>query len=115
MGEAVWLWLGESEVKRKEEQLRKGLVGWFREAVDPFPNLSLVQSAVSRLWSLKEGVKIYVFGGFLLLLDFELSLEQRVLTRCFRRCLDKVLHLVRWIPEVACLLEGGSLRRCFKK
>ena len=58
MGEAVWLWLGESEVKRKEEQLRKGLVGWFREAVDPFPDLSLVQSAVSRLWSLKEGVKM---------------------------------------------------------
>ena len=109
MGEAVWLQLGESEMKCKEEQLRRCLVGWFREVAEPFPDLSLVQSAVTRLWSLKGGVKIYVFGGFLLLLDFELSLEaKRVVSRGSRRCLDKVLHLVRWTPKVGCLLEGGS-------
>lgn len=95
-------------MKCKEEQLMRCLVGWFRKVADPFPDLSLVQSAVTRLWSLKEGVKIYVFGGFLLLLDIKLSSEaERVVSRGSRKCLDKVLHLVRWTPGVGCLLEGG--------
>ena len=43
------------------------------------------------------------------MLDFELSSEaKRVVSRGSRRCLDKVLHLVRWTPKVGCLLEGGS-------
>ena len=75
VGDAVWLQLGESEVKSREEQLRKCLVGWLGEVLDPLLDIFSLESVVTNLWSLKRGRggegggKILVFGGTLLLLD----------------------------------------------
>lgn len=33
-GEVVWLQLGETEMKCREDQLRRCLVGWFREGLE---------------------------------------------------------------------------------
>ncbi|RVX04415.1 hypothetical protein CK203_018536 [Vitis vinifera] len=76
VGDAIWLQLGGSEVKSREEQLRKCLIEWLR--------------------------KILVFGGTLFLLNLEdNSKAKRVLERGTRRLKDKVLHLVRWTPKAS--------------
>ena len=76
-------------MKRREEQLRRHLVGWSGAVSDLLPDIFSLKSVVTDLWSLKRGVKISVFGGTLLLLDFEESFEvERVLARGSRRLKD---------------------------
>ena len=55
VGDAVWLQLGESEVKSREEQLRKCLVGWLGDVLDPLLEIFSLESVVTNLWSLKRG------------------------------------------------------------
>lgn len=82
--------------------------------MDPLPDFSWTKNFVTNLWSLKGGVKISAFGGALLLFDFEDSFEaKRVLARGARRLKKKILLLIRWHPEVRCLLEGRGLQRNF--
>ena len=110
VGDAIWLQLGGSEVKSREEQLRKCLIGWLGKVLDPFLNIFSLKNVVTGLWSLKGrggGLKILVFGGTLFLLNLEdNSKAKRVLERGTRRLKDKVLHLVRWTPKARCLLKG---------
>lgn len=84
------------------------MVGWFEEDLDPFLDLFSLESVVTNLWYFKNGVKILVLGGKLLLLDFDESFKaKRMLARESRRLKDKVLHLVKWTLEVGRLLKGG--------
>ena len=84
------------------------MVGWFEEDLDPFLDLFSLESVVTNLWYLKNGVKILVLGGQLLLLDFDESFKaKRMLARESRRLKNKVLHLVKWTLEVVRLLKGG--------
>ena len=83
-------------------------MGWFEEDLDPFLDFFFLGKCGDKLWYLKNGVKILVLGGKLLLLDFDESFEaKRMLARGSRRLKDKVLHLVKWTLEVGCLLKGG--------
>ena len=63
VGEAIWLELGESEMKCREEQLRWCLVGWFVEVLDPLLGLISLKSLVTNVWSLKGGVENLSLGG----------------------------------------------------
>ena len=56
-------------------------------------------------------MRISGFGGTLLLFHFEILAEaERVLARGSRRVKERVLHLVRWTPEVGCLGKGGRAK-----
>ncbi|XP_034675236.1 uncharacterized protein LOC117906349 [Vitis riparia] len=110
--ESVWLQLGESEVQFREEQLSQYLVWWFGKVSVPLPKLTSVEKLVTNLWSFAkgEGVKISGFRVALLLFYFEVSFEaELVLARGSRRLRERVLHLMRWTPEVGCLRQGGGL------
>lgn len=63
VGEAIWLQLGESEMKCREEQLRWCLVGWFVEVSDLLLDLISLKSLVTNVWSLKGGVENLSLGG----------------------------------------------------
>lgn len=56
-------------------------------------------------------MKISAFGGALLLFKFEdLAKAERVFTRGSRRVKENLLHLVKWMPKVGCLLKGGLIK-----
>lgn len=42
-------------MKSREEQLRKCLVGWLGEVLDPLLDIFSLESVVTNLWSLKRG------------------------------------------------------------
>ena len=111
VGEAFCLQLGENKVKSSEEQFRRCLVRWFKADLCPFPYLCSSKIMVTNLWSLKRGVKKSTFGRTLLF-DFEdISNIEWMLAKGSRRLEEKVLHLVKWILEVGCLLKGRLLRK----
>ena len=96
-------------MKSSEEQFRRCLVRWFRADLCPFPYLCSSKIMVTNLWSLKRGVKKSTFGRTLLF-DFEdISNIEWMLAKGSRRLEEKVLHLVKWILEVGCLLKGRLL------
>ena len=109
--DAVWIQLEENEVCGREEQLRQCLVGWFGEGSVSSPEFSSLNNFVKNLWSMPGGVKISAFKGALLLFEFEDTYEaKRVLARGSRRFKKNFLHLVRWTPEVDCLLKRGMFK-----
>lgn len=67
VGDAIWLQLGGSEVKSREEQLRKCLIGWLGKVLDPFLNIFSLKNVVTGLWSLKGrgGEDLSVWGNFI--------------------------------------------------
>ena len=57
-------------------------------------------------------MKISTFGGALLLFEFEDLVEaERAFTKGSRRVKENLLHLVKRMPEVGCLLKGGLIKK----
>ncbi|RVW17316.1 Oligouridylate-binding protein 1 [Vitis vinifera] len=82
IGEAVWLQPRESDVQIREEHLSRCLVRGGRGG----------------------------FGGALLLFDFDVSSEAKMVARGSRRLRERVLHMVKWTPEFVARDVEGSTR-----
>ena len=65
-------------------------------------------------WQLRFGLQVYIFGGSLILFEFEDILEvERVLVRGPRRFRERLLSLERWQHDTGCLVKEGSYKEAW--
>ena len=65
-------------------------------------------------WQLRSGLQVYIFGGSLILFEFEDVLEaERVLVKGPRRFRERLLSLERWQHETGCLVNKGSYKEAW--
>ena len=65
-------------------------------------------------WQLRYGLQVFVFGGSLILFEFEDRMEvERVLARGSRRFKERLLSLERWRHEIGCEVKEGSCKEAW--
>ena len=107
LGDSVWLQLRGSNLRSKEEQLGRNLVGRWGEEVASVPDLAMLRRWGVRLWNLKRGVSFLHLGSGLFLAEFVDAKEaERVLRGRVRHFEDKVFSLEKWGPEAGCFRGG---------
>ena len=107
LGDAVWLQLGGRDLRSRDEQLGRYLVGRWGGAIVPVPDMALLRRWGVRLWNLKGGVSFSNLGGGLFLAEFEDAVEAKRMLRRGIRCFEhKVFHLERWGSEASCYRFG---------
>ena len=112
--ETIWLQIGEGVVQGKEEKLRKCLVGKFREGSFLVSEVWALEMWARSTWQLRFGLQVYIFGGSLILFEFEDVLEaERVLVRGPRRFKERLLSLERWQHETGCLVKEESYKEAW--
>ena len=90
----MWLQLGGRDLRSKDEQLGRYLVGRWGGAIVPVPDMALLRRWGVRLWNLKGGVSFSNLGGGLFLAEFEDAVEAKRMLRRGIRCFEhKVFHL----------------------
>ena len=95
----------------REEKLRRCLVGKF--GVFSIRGSGFGMWARST-WQLRFGLQVYIFGGSLILFEFEDILEaERVLVRGPRRFRERLLSLERWQHDTGCLVKEGSYKEAW--
>ncbi|RVW82379.1 hypothetical protein CK203_045100 [Vitis vinifera] len=92
LGDAVWLQLGGRDLRSRDEQLGRYLVGRWGGAIVPVPDMALLRRWGVRLWNLKGGVSFSNLGGGLFLAEFEDAVEAKRMLRRGIRCFE---HKVR--------------------
>ena len=73
--ETIWLQIGEGVVQGREEKLRRCLVGKFGEGSFSVSEAWALEMWAMCTWQLRSGLQVYVFGGSLILFEFEDCLE----------------------------------------
>ena len=111
VGQAVWLEVGEREVRGRLDQLKKCLVGWWGLNLAPFPELEFVRIWARQHWALMGNLRIDRLGRGLLLFEFKSSSEAEcVLARGLRNIKENVIILDRWNPEVGCHCKDSGAK-----
>ncbi|WJZ82789.1 hypothetical protein VitviT2T_002517 [Vitis vinifera] len=111
VGQAVWLEVGEREVRGRLDQLKKCLVGWWGLNLAPFPELEFVRIWARQHWALMGNLRIDRLGRGLLLFEFKSSSEvECVLARVLRNIKENVIILDRWNPEVGCHCKDSGAK-----
>ncbi|RVW31228.1 hypothetical protein CK203_082860 [Vitis vinifera] len=80
------------DLRSRDEQLGRYLVGRWGGAIVPVPDMALLRRWGVRLWNLKGGVSFSNLGGGLFLAEFEDAVEAKRMLRRGIRCFE---HKVR--------------------
>ena len=95
--------LGEKEIRYREEQLGRCLVGCFGGSPESIPSLPSLKRWAYEVWLLKGELRISRLGGALVLFEFQHKWEaDMVLLRGSSRFKDREFILQRWGPAVGC-------------
>ena len=98
----------------REEKLRRCLVGKFGEGSFSVSEAWALEMWAMCTWQLRSGLPVYIFGGSLILFEFEDVLEaERVLVKGPRRFRERLLSLERWQHETGCLVNKGSYKEAW--
>ena len=112
--EAIWLQIGEGAVQGREEKLRRCLVGKFEEGPLLGSEVQVLKVWARSTWQLRGGLQVHIFGGSLILFEFEDVLEaERVLTRGSRRFRERLISLERWYHETGCLVQEEAYKEAW--
>ena len=98
----------------REEKLRRCLVGKFEEGPFLVSEVQVLELWARSTWQLRFGMQVHIFGGSLILFEFEDILEaERVLMRRSRRFRERLISLERWHYETGCLVNKGSYKEAW--
>ena len=112
--EAIWLQIGEGAVQGREEKLRRCLVGKFEEGPLLGSEVQVLKVWAKSTWQLRGGLQVHIFGGSLILFEFEDVLEaEEVLTRGSRRFRERLISLERWYHETGCLVQEEAYKEAW--
>ena len=95
----------------REEKLRRCLVGKFGEGPFLVSEVQVLELWARSTWQLRFGMQVHIFGGSLILFEFEDVLEaKRVLMRGSRRFRERLISLERWHYETGCLVKEEAYK-----
>ena len=90
------------------------MVGKFGEGPFSVSELQALNIWARGTWYLRHGLQASVFGGSLLLFEFEDRMEaEMVLVRGSRRFNERLLSLERWQHETGCEVKKGSCKEAW--
>lgn len=109
--ETIWLQIGEGAVQGREEKLRRCLVGKMEEGPFLVSEVQVLELWARSTWQLRSGMQVHVFGGSLILFEFEDVLEaERVLMSGDRRFRKRLISLDRWHHETGCMVQEETYK-----
>ena len=95
----------------REEKFRRCLVGKIEKGPLLVSEVQVLELWARSTWQLRFGMQVHIFGGSLILFEFEDVLEaKRVLMRGSRRFRERLISLERWHYETGCLVKEEAYK-----